>query len=224
MTPSGGDQLTRSAEKALAFQAIGHYVYEFSWLCWDMKYSLTSVPHLTGSAYTTIQLVTGEMTAAPLANACFAVCENAVQDDSPAIKMIRALRTRVLEEITRRNDLLHGDWMIGWISSTGVELPDGGVEQVVRDRPPTLSRLKPGRSGAEKRTEEEITVAELEDEAIRVRDLRHTVEDFLRVLEGRALTVPGMEPVSLHDVYVLTKNGLARTGPRAAEVPPWKMH
>lgn len=51
--------MTRSAEKALAFQAIGHYVYEFSWLCWDMKHALTSVPYLTGSAYTTIQLVTG---------------------------------------------------------------------------------------------------------------------------------------------------------------------
>ncbi len=216
--------MTRGAESAAAFQAIGRYVYEFSWLCWDMKMALTSVPGLSGRAYTTIQLITGEMTAAPLADACFAVCEDAiVQGDPAAVKMVRALRARVLTEVSRRNDLVHGDWMIGWVSSTGVEGTDGTVEQAAtRDLPPTLSRLKPGRSGPQKWAKEELVSVDLE--ADRVRNLRQTFEDFLRVLEGRAVTVPGLESVSLTDVYVLNKGKLTRTGPRADEVPPWRAH
>lgn len=216
--------MKRAAETEAAFQAIGHYVYEFSWLCWDMKQALSSVPGLSGTAYTTIQMITGEMTAAPLADACFAICEEAVHGDPEAVKMVRALRGRVLNEISRRNDLLHGDWMIGWVSSTGVERPDGVEEQITRELPPTLTRVKPGRSGAQKSTQQEIAIAELEAEASRVRELRHTVEDFLRLVEGRTCTVPGVQFVSLRDVYVLHKGALTRTGPRAAEVPPWRSH
>ena len=160
--------MNREEEMASAFQAIGRYVYEFSWLCWDLKMAIATVPGLTGSAYTTLELVTGEMTAAPLANACFAVCETAVEGDDEAVKIVRTLRARVMKEITRRNDLLHGDWMIGWVSGTGYEHADGTVEQVVRELPPTLTRVKPGRSGA-KIQNEEILTSELEAEAQRLR-------------------------------------------------------
>lgn len=216
--------MTRDDESASAFQAIGHYVYEFSWLCWDMKQALASVPGLTGPAYTTIQMIAGEMTAAPLADACFALCEEAVQGGPEAVKMVRTLRAQVLKEVSRRNDLLHGDWMIGWVANTGVERPDGTVEQITRDLPPTLTRVKPGRSGAQKKTEEEIAVTDLEAEAGRLRTLRHTVEDFLRLIEGRAVALPGIEVVSLQDVYALKKGELTRSGPRASEVPRWRNH
>ena len=215
--------MNREEEMASAFQAIGRYVYEFSWLCWDLKMAIATVPGLTGSAYTTLELVTGEMTAAPLANACFAVCETAVEGDDEAVKIVRTLRARVMKEITRRNDLLHGDWMIGWVSGTGYEHADGTVEQVVRELPPTLTRVKPGRSGA-KIQNEEILTSELEAEAQRLRNLRHTVEDFLRVLEGRARVIPTLEPVALGEVYEVRKGELTRTGRRAAEVPPWRNH
>lgn len=211
-------------ETDLSFRAIGRYVYEFSWLCWDMKQALSSVPGLIGKGYTTIELIAGEMTAAPLANACFAICEDAVRSAPTEVKMIRALRSVILEEISRRNDFMHGDWMIGWVESVGTDRVDGTVEHVVRDLPPTLSRMKPGRSGVEKMTKEEIPLAELEAEADRIRELRHTFEDFLRILEGRARTVPDLEIVSLTDVYTLSGRVLTRDGPRAGEVPHWRAH
>jgi hypothetical protein len=135
-----------------AYRAIGQYIVAFSQLVFAMRDSMERRLMGGGNGYHLVQLAIGEAPAYQIANSFFGMCseETKLQDDGDR-KIAKALKENVLEEITRRNDMSHGDWWV-WAPEGSTELPN-----------PTLVRLKPGRGNFPKRHEWRGTEAELGD-------------------------------------------------------------
>src|SRR5579872_337319 len=121
-----------------AHRSLGRYVYEFSRLIWHMR---TTTASAVGSGQITGlslgEIVLSEATASQITNAFFAVCEHLGRFDAGERSIGRRLRACVIKEYELRNELLHGDWFIGF----KVMHADG--EPAERSSTPRLSRPRP---------------------------------------------------------------------------------
>jgi hypothetical protein len=111
-------------------------------------------------------LALGAASADQITNSFFSVCEHVMEMDAEEKKIAGRLRKETLDEIKRRNDFAHGDWMVE------------GLEADLEH--PVLSRVKPGRrSGAVEAKERPVT--EIDAASDEVYLLRQKVADFSAV-------------------------------------------
>ena len=123
-----------SPEPADAYRAIGRYVVTFAQLVYAMRSAIEDRLRGGRNGYHLVQLAIGEANAYQLANSFFGMCsEEAKLEDKDDRKIASTLKGNVETEITRRNDIVHGDWWV-WAPEGSQKLPH-----------PTLVRLKPGR-------------------------------------------------------------------------------
>jgi hypothetical protein len=128
------DDAPVSPQPVEAYRAIGEYVVSFSQLVYAMRSAIENRLMSPANGYHLIQLAIGEAPAYQIANSFFGMCsEEARLEHKDDRKIGSTLKANVLEEITRRNDISHGDWWV-WAPERSTKLPN-----------PTLVRLKPGR-------------------------------------------------------------------------------
>src|SRR5689334_18187321 len=118
-------------QKDEAHRAIGRYVAEFSNLISEMREAIEYL--LEGDDPSIVRLTLGETTASQVANAFFAICEQAAGFDDEEQQVAIRLKKEVTDAIKARNDFAHGDWVMAK-EYGGQESPG-----------PTLRRIKPGR-------------------------------------------------------------------------------
>jgi hypothetical protein len=117
------------------FRAIGRYTVHFAFLVGEMRESMGR--RITGpvqwvSDRRLFDLVVGSLTAQPMADAFFGICRATTSLDKDEQAIEKLLRRHVLDEIKRRNDFAHGDWLpTSW-------QPEGGPLS------PSVYRIKPG--------------------------------------------------------------------------------
>jgi hypothetical protein len=215
------------------YRALGRFAYEFSRLVHHLRYQLARLtmaaacsPFSMGRQLDALLLHTGDMNADHLADVYFAVAER-VGDYTPEEgKVARRLRTNVSEFIAMRNDFFHGEWMIGWSYTVGIEIPGTGERSVTSGIfNPTVSRTKAKRSTT-KHSVEIVRAADLNALSNDLQVLRSAVIEWGRLVEGlavpdesegvTALDVPCVRP---GDVYILVGNEVLRQGRLAPDVP-----
>jgi len=151
-----------------AYRAVGRYVVEFSrliaWQRLEIEKYLAKDGNLMVPA-----LALGAVPAEQITQSFFAVCEYLAELDEDEKKVARKLRVEVLEEIKRRNDFAHGDWLLGTVFE---DFPE-----------PVLSRVKPGRKkGAIQR--QSLPIPKIEAAADEVYVLRQKVAEFGAICFG----------------------------------------
>jgi hypothetical protein len=110
-----------------AFAALGRYVAVFSSLTALMRNLFAT--RITGQGEQGIErelldYALAALTAEPIANAFFATGRTLAEFDKAEQSIEAALRKAVLSECTRRNDIVHGDWLFDEFGE------GGGVEDV----------------------------------------------------------------------------------------------
>lgn len=154
-----------------AYRAIGRYVGQFSMLVSFMRNMLASRiagQGGEGNERELVDLAFGSLTAEPIANAFFAMCRVVVKLDKGEQAIEANLRKAVLAEIKRRNDIVHGDWLIdpepepGRPSSILIRVKAGSVK-----KPFSFTRYEP---------------AQIEDMCAEVEALRNVVWEFAAVI------------------------------------------
>jgi hypothetical protein len=104
------------------YRAIGRYVTLFSTVVAYMRNMLaTRIAGLDEGSKERdlVELAFGGLTAEPIASAFFAASRTLVEFDDVEKAIEARLRKTVFEEIKRRNDLLHGDWVFHQLSFGG---------------------------------------------------------------------------------------------------------
>jgi hypothetical protein len=145
-----------------AYRAVGRYVVEFSRLIACQRLDIEKYLAIEGNLMVPA-LVLGAAPAEQITQSFFAVCEYVGELDEDERKVAGKLRVEVLDEIKRRNDFAHGDWLLGTMRETFVD--------------PVLSRVKPGRrSGAIQK--QAIPITDIESAADEVYVLRQKVAEF----------------------------------------------
>lgn len=185
------------------YRAIGRYMVEFSGLVLTMRDTMSSRLKRADDPLELIDLAFGEAPAQGIANSFFAFCRATVRpvfdNDEEAIE--RNLRKRVLDEIPRRNDIAHGDWLMiraGSRSSPFIE--------------PALARIKPAHKKGP-RTSTPYSPAELDKISDQLSDLTECIFWF-----GLICTWKGA-PVRVRDHLRLVKGTAERIRPAWAKTP-----
>lgn len=162
------------------YRAIGRYMVEFSSLVLHMRFTMSSRLKRADDPPELIELAFGEAPAQGIANSFFAFCRTTTRPafDSEEEAIERNLRKRVLDEIPRRNDIAHGDWLMIRAGSRS--------EPLIK---PELARTKPAHKQGPM-TSTPYSPAELDEISDRLSDLTHciwmfglicTIEESVRV-------------------------------------------
>jgi hypothetical protein len=181
-----------------AYRAVGRYVVGFSrlvaYMRAGMEYHLAVDEDRMAAA-----LALGESTAHQIANAFFSVCEHIKELDEEEEKIAGRLRKGVLEEIKRRNDFAHGDWVLGDMAEA--------LEH------PVLSRVKPARkSGPVDRRD--VPIADIDAASDEVYELRQKVSEFGAICLGtHPFRLDSGESFRVRDVLGLNGAEVKRTSP-----------
>jgi hypothetical protein len=203
-----------------AYRAIGRYVVEFSQLVAVMR-GLAAEYVMGGVNRSHLgHMLLGGTTAAVIADAFFGLCRLEADYDPAETKAASAVAKEVQELIQRRNDITHGDWLVGMFS-----LQPGPTK--ILD--PRLVRIRPGRVlGA--REEEDLAVEDIDALTERVRSLTGVVDEFGKlalklpvILEAVGQQVVSTGELRVGDVLTAVarkgkRTEVMRDGPRAAEV------
>jgi hypothetical protein len=178
----------QNADADNAYLAIGAYTVHFSVLVASMRRIWAG--YIAGKDYgrrDLLELSFGGLGAATIAEAFFAMCKAIADFDEDEEAIWAKLRKNVLDETTERNNIAHGDWLIGhWV----------GDEKPI---PPRLLRIKAS-SQKEPFKQRDVTAEELQQIANRVRNLAVAVWQL-----GCACTRPGEKRV--RELLELTKAG-----------------
>jgi hypothetical protein len=220
----------QNTEVNAEIQALGRYTYEFSRMVWHLRWGtaqmgMRSIPHdaRTSELFQSLHIQTAGMTAGQLVDVFFAFAELNGAYSRIEAKIASSLRARVTEQVERRNDFLHGEWMINYVSSTGVEDPaTGEVEQVTTRLPPTLYRDKPSKPFASRQPREH-SLTELQAFITELETVRDHAVEWSQIIAGLAIVaIPNGEGErdiarpGLSDVWVYDKVRKAvREGPLA---------
>lgn len=148
------------------YRAIGRFVVQFARLVHELR---MGTYYLAGGGMTQqdYSLLTGEMTAQPLANTFFAVIRRSA--DAPtgeSLQILGRIESDISDVIRQRNDAMHGDWYVGF-GEPGAELPG----------PSILLRTKPSRRSAALSVLE-FSTADLEALTERVDTVRRYVQQL----------------------------------------------
>lgn len=145
-----------------AHRAVGRYVVEFSRLIAFMRVGMERHLAVDGDRMAPA-LALGAASADQITNSFFSICEYVGEFNAEEKKVAGRLRKETLDEIKRRNDFAHGDWLVE------------GIETELEH--PVLSRVKPGRrSGPVEK--KELPVAEIDAASDEVYALRQKVAEF----------------------------------------------
>jgi hypothetical protein len=114
------------------FRALGRYVALFSALVAIMRNLLAT--RIAGQEHEErglLEFALGSMTAEPITNAFFAACRKLADFDKTEQAIEAHVRKVVLEEIKRRNDIVHGDWLFDELGAQSVlmRVKAGSVRQ-----------------------------------------------------------------------------------------------
>lgn len=150
-----------SASRDDAHRAVGRFVVEFSWLIAYMRFGLERYLAVNKDRMAPA-LALGAAGAQQITDAFFSVCEYVAELEGEERKVARRLRAEALDQIKRRNDFAHGDWIVEGMA-TDLEHP-------------ILSRVKPGSKGPIQRRE--IPIAEIDEASDGVFELRQKVAEF----------------------------------------------
>ncbi len=185
-----------------AYRAVGRYVVSFSQLIPYMRLTMADRLMQPGDGIGLSELAFGESTAGQICNSFFAMCREVGNFDDDETTVARLLQNRVNAEITRRNDITHGDW---WV---------GGTVPV-----PTLVRVKPARATAPRRLNH-WTPADLDAASETVAQLAQTVTEFGQIAMRLHMRRPHGRRVQVRDVYCLDKKKktVLRAGPKASTI------
>jgi hypothetical protein len=181
------------------YRAIGRYMVEFSGLVLNMRDTMSSRLKRADDPPELIELAFGEAPAQGIANSFFAFCRATTRPpfDSEEEAIERNLRKRVLDEIPRRNDIAHGDWLMIRAGSRS--------EPLIK---PELARIKPAHKQGPL-TSTPYTPAELDAISDRLSDLSRCVwmfglictmeesvrvRDHFRLVKGTAEIRPSWAP------------------------------
>ena len=160
----GGDDASRDN----AHRAVGHYVVEFSRLMATMRLGLERYLSIEGSRAVPA-LALGAALPEQLTQSFFAICEHVADLDKGEEKVAIRLRVEVLDEIKRRNDFAHGDWLLG------------NMREVFDE--PILVRVKPGRRKGPVQNRP-VSIAEIDAAADEVWVLSQKVTEFGSICLG----------------------------------------
>jgi hypothetical protein len=150
-----------------AYKAIGRYVVLFSAIVANMRNLLaTRIAGQEDDERDLVEFAFGALTAEPITNAFFAACRTLAKLDADERAIEACLRKAVLDEIKRRNDLLHGDWSVDEFGSDGPRA--------------MLTRVKAG-SVKEPFRFNEYTAEQIEEMCVEVDALRKSIFMFAHV-------------------------------------------
>jgi hypothetical protein len=142
------------------------------------------------------QIVTGEMTAHPVQAAFFGVCNERFDANNADRKIGKLVRKRVIEAIEFRNSVSHGDWLIGFHDGEGTTFP------------PIVSRVRPGSSGSQWRSEE-LTARDIDGKSDELEVLRHDIHYYGGTAGGMLFQGHGWRP---SDIFVIRDGAVVRDG------------
>jgi hypothetical protein len=188
------------------YRALGRWIAEFSRMISVMRDLMVQRLKKAGDPLELAELAFNGATAGPITDAFFGMCRLLTEHDTDEEQAARKLRESVLDQITLRNTVAHGDWYIGYWSTTGGAEP--GQETVEPDAP-WVERIIAGRKAGPRRSVKE-NLDEHSDELARLRTLLRQYGTLCFRLHPRAKRV--------RDVLVI-ENGkpefgaLANTGP-----------
>jgi hypothetical protein len=187
-------------------RTLGRYVAEFSQLIREMRERMQQRFRRPGDPPLLADLLFAGATAEPIATTFFAMCRMLKEHDTNEAKAATRLRVLVTEEITLRNDIAHGDWYIGYTSSTG--LPDGTTTP--QPVPAWVDRIKAGRKeGPLSSITEDLDVRSDE-----VQQLTKIVREYGKVCFGVHGRQGAGQDLRVGDVLLLV-DGEAALGPLA---------
>lgn len=123
MDQAAAEQQVRELEalRAKTYRAIGRYTVQFSLLVFAMRRIWSGyLAKEDEQSRDLLEVSFGSLGASAIADSFFAVCQAVADLDEDEQAICSKLRKGVSEEIGERNNLLHGDWLIGfWTSDTG---------------------------------------------------------------------------------------------------------
>jgi hypothetical protein len=181
-----------------AYRSIGHYVYRFSQLVQQMKL----FAQRAGGDSPAIHLAAGESSAYQVCNWFFAVCFNLGTLTDEEKKVGKNLRLRVHAAITYRNDMLHGDWFIGFAD-----------EETILD--PTFTRMKPASETSLR--SETISAADLDLKAKDLHGLAKWVVEFANLARVPNASFPGIK-TTVSDLFTVHGKEVRRNGAQSGTV------
>jgi hypothetical protein len=210
-------------ERREAHRAIGRYIVAFSELMYEIR--MLTAQHIGGANWPRANLALGEVFAQNIAYAFFGLC----REHAAFTKAEEAVATKISEDvsaaISMRNDVTHGDWLVGYFTIT----PDEPSEIL----PPSLVRIKPHRK-PDPITTQEFTVEKIDALTDGLYELLTTVYEFGRLAFGYGIQHVSAQGVStvkagavrVGDIFTLhpgnTKSGekarVVRDGPQANSV------
>jgi hypothetical protein len=169
----------------------------------------TGTAHLDDAAFdremVLADLVLGESSAQAIANVLFGMCRAAADLDDGERKIASVLSEAVNRTIEQRNDIAHGDWMVGAIYE----------ESVI---PPRLVRIRPARKKDMTKVSE-YTPEDLDKMGTEVRELAERVVDFgdlcLGVSAAQQQSADQAVVPRVRDVLVNKNGTILREGPKA---------
>lgn len=188
------EQRVRRLRADEAHRALGHYVFNFSYLVSQMRGAVEYVLAGEGDRMNA-SLAMGALYAEQITNAFFAICERLAEFDDEERGVATRLKKEVKDAIADRNDFAHGDWFLRW--------PDQG---------PSLMRTKPGRrDGAW--IDRIRPIEEIDAMAEELDDLTETIYEFALLCFGiHPLQERGGRAVRVRDIYRLRKHKVLRIG------------
>lgn len=173
-------------------RAIGRFVVEFGQLVFHIRKGILF--HVGGPAHQPqpLNLLMGEATAKPLSNAFFAMLrgDESAPPEGEDLRMLGRIENEVGEVITLRNDVMHGDWFVGYAE-----------EGANRPGPATLMRTKPGRRTGAALEVRELTTDDIEDLTERVSNARRLVQEVGTFMLDRALRRQVYGELGLAEVF-----------------------
>jgi hypothetical protein len=195
------DQARFPAQANEAYRAIGRYLYCFSRLVFHMRQGIVGA---LGAGSTTKRQI-GEIamsssTAQPIADAFFAICRQFGGLEVAEEAVANILSRQVNEAIVERNNIVHGDWWIGFASQDATEMDD-----------PVLLRISAARKQGPF-VRRELGPTQLDAMSDNLTALRHLVAEFGDLTIGIRRVHEG-ERVS--DFLIVDAKEVRRSGPKA---------
>ncbi len=176
------------------------------------------------------QLAIGEAPARQLSDSFFSMCSALNTFDEDEIRVAKALRLLINEEINTRNDIAHGDWWIfdredQPLRATLVRLKPGrGILRKLEPWPGVQAALeqdekaalkKDGGQGSSPRTVEYYGIADLDALTDRVEDLANFVSEFGSIALGG---YPYGHHIRVRHIFVMKGKRVVREGPSAEHI------
>ena len=193
--------LTPGPKRDDAYRAIGRYFYEFSRMMLHMRSALETKLD-EGLEEKIAGLALGEIAPMNLTKVFFETCQTVADLDEEEMRIGRRLKKEVGDEVTRRNDFAHGDWVLGGVGFGDV---------------PGLLRIKPGRSSGARKLEvfEVPEIDRISDDLYR---LRQKVAEYGLICLGlHPRVVETHNPYRVRSAFRMEKKEVVEVGERSFE-------